>query len=259
MKMKQIKFAGAAMAAALMLLTSCLGETGNSGQLGMPGRFTYSNGKMLIDTYFGMLYASQTSTLAYDDGDWAYVNFAFDMETPENVNWEANGYITVTLLTAPTKISEGVVAYSSDTTKAMDNEITLLQGIYITQDLAPSLRGGDFMFASAYTTLKDQETSFMVYYDYTKEPVASDNLNTYTLYVRAIRAVEGKEPKSDMAMPYYYNMESILNTIYSRERAANKEYFNFAIRHVSEIDEETGELTWKSNSPITLGVPSIAQ
>lgn len=255
--MKQIKFAGAVMAAVLMLLTSCLGDTGNSGQLPLPGRVRYANGKMLIDTHWNVLYTSQLQTLEYFDGDWVYVNFSYDFGTPENANYEANGYVNVTLLESPVAIPAGIVMPFSDTTKVMANEIALLQGFHYSTYAPIATLGGDIMFASTYSNSTDQETSFWLYYDYSKEPVASDSGNIYTLYVRATKTAEGKDPKQNLAALNYYDIESILNTIYAREKGAGKTNFFFDIRHIDEIDEETGELTWKSNTTLfTMYVPT---
>jgi hypothetical protein len=251
MKMKQIKFAGAAMAAALMLLTSCLGETGNSGQVpDLPGRAYYSKGKMLIETEWGVLYPNQSSaSLLYDEGDWMYVSFAYDWDSPENVNWEANGYVSVTLLTAPTAIPKGIVTPSTDTTQVMTNEIALTKGAYNPNHYQfRSIKQRELMFTSDYSGMTDQKTEFMLYYDFNSEPYVSNDFNTYTLYVRAIKTDEGKSPKINYHMPNSYNTKMILDLIYAREKAAGKTAFNLAFRYVSEIDEETHELTWESDT-----------
>lgn len=250
--MKQIKYASAVLAAVLMLLTSCLGDTGNSGELySVPGRVRYSSGKMLIDTYsaWGTVYTTQLSPLEYYDGDWMYLSFSYDMESPENANREANGYTYVTLLQSPTMIPKGQVHSSSDTTQVMPEEIALINGTYNFSDSrSTAFLEKDLMFTSEYSGLTDQKTSFFLYYDYNKESYASsDNLNTYTLYLRAIKTAEGKTPATTFYMPNYYNLGSVLNAIESKEKNAGNTSYYIEFRYVSEIDEETGELTWKTS------------
>jgi hypothetical protein len=217
MKMKQIKFAGAAMAAALMLLTSCLGDTGNSGEIhDQLGRVRYTNGKMLIDVpSMAETIYSPKLPLDYTEGDWMRVGFAYDYDSPENANSKANGYLNVTLLGAA-KLSEGYIT-SSDTTQVMTNEIALIDGVYnFGHYLYSAFIEGDLLITSGYSGLTDQETNFLMYYDYNKEPHVSsgingESVNTYTLYIRAIETAAGKTPEVTYLKSNYYTIESILN------------------------------------------------
>jgi hypothetical protein len=249
MKMKQIKFAGAAMAAVLMLLTSCLGETGNSGtDRDMPGRLRYSAGKMLIDTEAGTFYTTKFSSPEYSEGDWMYISYSWDKDIPENANVDANGYLYITLLEAMA-IPKGIVTPSTDTTQVMTNEIALTKGAYNPNHYQfRSVKQRELMFTSEYSGMTDQETEFVLYYDFNSEPYVFNDFNTYTLYVRAIKTNEGKSPKTNYLMPNSYNTKMIMDSIYEREKSAGKTAFNLAFRYVSEIDEETHELTWKSDT-----------
>jgi len=252
MKMKQIKFVGAVVAAFLLLLTSCLGETSNSGELyGVPGKVRISGAKVLIDTYQGTLYTTQLSIAEYYGGEWLYVSFSYDMDSEENANADANGYLYVTLLQNPTTIPDGQIAYYSDTTKVMnDSEIALTEGAYnILYYQYFCYIDGDLMITSEYKALTDQRMNFYLYYDSNQEPYVSEGRNTYTFYVRGEkRGEDGKTPTVTYQMPYYYDVRTIMNSIETREKNAGNKSYNLDFRYIDEIDEETGEISWKSSS-----------
>lgn len=246
--MKQIKFVATALVAVMMLLTSCLGDSSNSGELyGVPGKIRYSSGKLLIDTSTGTLYTTQLSTSEYYDGDWVYVSFSYNMDTEENANAEANGYTHVTLLQSPSKISEGQVYGSADTTQVYTGEITLINPAYNAGHYQYfAYMDGDLMFTSEYSGLTDQRTSFQMYYDYNQESYSYNGKNTYTFYVRAIETAEGKTPTITYYAPNYYNVSSVISSVNQREKAAGNSSFCLDFRYVKEIDEETREITWSS-------------
>lgn len=255
--MKQIKFVGAALAAVLMLLTSCLGETKNTGELyHVPGVVRYAEGKLLIDTRQGTLYSTQISPAEYYEGDWMYVSFAYDMDSPENANADTNGYIHVTLLENPNTISTVTPYGAPDTTQLMHNEIPLLNaavnvGYYQYFDYM----NGYLLLTSAFKEQTDIRYTFEMFYDYDQKLETYEGRNTYVFYVRAFKRDEGKSPTVEYVVPNAYRIESIIKNINAQEKSAGNESFYVSFRYVDEIKAETGEFTWKTDGPIEFKVP----
>ena len=106
--MKAFKLIGAAVAASLLLLTSCLGESNNTvtragfGVAGLSEK-TY---KTVLNTNMGALYSPSLSAQVVD-GACYLINYELDLNSPENANAATNGYLTAT-------ISVACLLYTSD-------------------------------------------------------------------------------------------------------------------------------------------------
>ena len=91
--MKAFKLIGAAAAASLLLLTSCLGESNNTvtragfGVAGLSEK-TY---KTVLNTNMGALYSPSLSAQVVD-GACYLINYELDLNSPENANAATNGY-----------------------------------------------------------------------------------------------------------------------------------------------------------------------
>ena len=91
--MKAFKLIGAAVAASLLLLTSCLGESNNSvtragcGGAGLSEK-TY---KTVLITNMGALYSPSLSAQVVD-GACYLINYELDLNSPENANANTYGF-----------------------------------------------------------------------------------------------------------------------------------------------------------------------
>ncbi|WP_277464266.1 hypothetical protein [Parabacteroides sp. PF5-6] len=248
--MKQIKFVGATLVAVLMLLTSCLGESSNSGELyHIPGKIRFESGKLLIETYSGTFYTTQLSPYEYNEGDWVYIDLSYDMDSEENANAEANGYIYITLLANPVTVQRADISYR-DTTQLAPNEIALTYAAVNVGYPQYFMLNGDLLMNSVFKEQTDIRYNFEIYYDNNQEPYQHDSRNTYTFYIRAIRTLEGKSPEIEYMVPNYYEVESILKSIDVKEQAAGKTEYNIAFRYINKIDTEKEEFTWTTQDPI---------
>ena len=93
--MKQWKFLGAA-AAAMMMLSSCLGDTGGQtssfsnllGVVTMDSK-TFVN---VVQTAAGVVYNPDITKMGFSAGDCLQLSFTYDSSNPNNANDYVNGY-----------------------------------------------------------------------------------------------------------------------------------------------------------------------
>jgi len=256
--MKKIKFLGVAMAAVLLLLTSCLGETKNEGSLNfMPGKMRFDGGKLLVDIPgYGTIYSSQFMAMDFNAGDWMYVSFDYNNDSPENANAEENGYTIVTLTVSPTKIDRMPVNNRGlDMETAIDGEFPLA-GAAVGGDFRSFLYfNGDLMITSAFKALTDQRNEFYMIFDASQEPEKEADKNVYNIYIRGVELIAGKTPSINTNATNVYDVEYIMSTLNRKESAEGKESFGLKFNYVKEIDEETKEVKWEAQQDIvTVGV-----
>ncbi len=123
--MKAFKLIGAAAAASLLLLTSCLGESNNTvtragfGVAGLSEK-TY---KTVLNTNMGALYSPSLSAQVVD-GACYLINYELDLNSPENANAATNGYLTATISVAD-EITKGQPVFYNvpDSASLLQNEI----------------------------------------------------------------------------------------------------------------------------------------
>ena len=122
--MKAFKLIGAAAAASLLLLTSCLGESNNTvtragfGVAGLSEK-TY---KTVLNTNMGALYSPSLSAQVVD-GACYLINYELDLNSPENANAATNGYLTATISVAD-EITKGQPVFYNvpDSASLLQNE-----------------------------------------------------------------------------------------------------------------------------------------
>lgn len=253
--MKAFKLIGVSAAAALLLLTSCLGETSNStsGTTFAVGATSDKTYKTILNTPSGAIY-SPTLMAKVTDGACYSVSFEVNFDTPENANAATNGYYTATIAGLD-EISKGQAVYYNvpDTAKLLVDEIPLTNagviermGWYVDKHL---------FFAGAYNGLKGQKNTWTLYWDRSKEPVTIDNVITYSLFLRAVKVSDGEGTSvtsfSDMRA---YNIGSEIERI-SNSMSSDTKQFNLKVNYLNNINEkDSADLTWKS---VTLPMPVI--
>ena len=120
--MKKFNLCGVA-AAALMLLTSCLGDDAGSmkqnwsGLLGVV-RTSDKNFKQIVRTSIGDVYNEEIINKGFALGDCIQFNCLYDSSNPNNANDYSNGYTYVTVTGEPALINKvNIEMIKADTTK----------------------------------------------------------------------------------------------------------------------------------------------
>lgn len=257
--MKRFKMWSAAAVAAL-LLTSCLGDSSNSGSLqDIPVVMGYDN--MSLRAYASdadVFYSPNFTTANMDSGECYLISFNYDFGAPENANVESQGYLYVNLTSNPTKIKQTYTEIMpTDTTTLLMNEIALENAIASYGYYFASYTKGYTFFASSYTGLNKQENSWHLYFDQSQEPVKDENgINIYTLHLRSTIQKEGEKPSASTADINAYNIRTVLSMLEQRERANSNKSFAINYRYLSKIEDGDEEdevvLTWKNTEKAIL-------
>lgn len=247
--MKAFKMIGATAAAALVLLTSCLGETKNtlntaSFAVGGTSDKTY---KTILNTPLGPIYSPAIASKVIDDACYV-VGFEIDSDNPENANGAAtaNGYSTATISSLD-EISKGNAIFYNvpDTAKLLDKEIALTNagllqyGVYVY---------GYLFLGGAYNGLKEQKNAWYLYWDRSKEPVTVDGVPTYSLFLRSTKLVDGTgTTATSLGDTRAYNVKAVVDAVNKAEASKGSTAFNLKINYLNNINEkDSTDLTWKS-------------
>ncbi len=257
--MKKFNLCGVA-AAALMLLTSCLGDDAGSmkqnwsGLLGVV-RTSDKNFKQIVRTSIGDVYNEEIINKGFALGDCIQFNCLYDSSNPNNANDYSNGYTYVTVTGEPALINKvNIEMIKADTTKLLsENEFVLENPIAKTSlgvDFAPSIDGVMFL-TSSYKGLSEQKNEWHMYYDMAQQPVRERGYNTYTFFLRAEKVADGKTPSSLKGQLNAYPAKHILEHINSKEYSDGNKKFNIRIAYLKTINEnDRTDLEWDYSTPI---------
>lgn len=257
--MKKLKLFGVAAAAAVMMLTSCLGGDNKIEQsIQSVGVVKYDSKTMkpVVATAYGVnVYNPQFTTLGFTPGDCVQFLSEYDSSNPENANDAVNGYTFVTLIKAVAVDKINVKTSMTDTTKVLENEVVLSRAISNTAPLYAAADLDGYMFlTSSFKGLTDQKNRWEMYFDSNQAPVkkslGSEQINVYSLYLRAVKVDDGKTPSIDNGVTNAYYISSILSMLRSRESMEDNKNFGIQIHYVSKIDEKDSSLVWKVDDTI---------
>ena len=256
--MKQWKFLGAA-AAAMMMLSSCLGNTGGQtssfsnllGVVTMDSK-TFVN---VVQTAAGVVYNPDITKMGFSAGDCLQLSFTYDSSNPNNANDYVNGYTYVTVTGTPTSIDKGTVEYGvTDTTALMTNEIAVVNPIAGTStgyDYYPSL-GGYMFLTSSFEGLTGQKNAWFMKYDMNQTPeVYNNNFDLYTIVLRAVKQEEGKTPAATIGTTIAYNLQMVLDRMNKKAQSDTKDRFYVRFKYLKSIESD-GTLKWEYSAPLTL-------
>ena len=237
--MKQWKFLGAA-AAAMMMLSSCLGDTGGQtssfsnllGVVTMDSK-TFVN---VVQTAAGVVYNPDITKMGFSAGDCLQLSFTYDSGTP-------------------TSIDKGTVEYGvTDTTALMTNEIAVVNPIAGTStgyDYYPSL-GGYMFLTSSFEGLTGQKNAWFMKYDMNQTPeVYNNNFDLYTIVLRAVKQEEGKTPAATIGTTIAYNLQMVLDRMNKKAQSDTKDRFYVRFKYLKSIESD-GTLKWEYSAPLTL-------
>lgn len=245
--MKKFKLYGSLVAlAALVLLTSCLGDSGNSTQ-SAETQFAVAHTdsksmKTVLDVYYyGPLY-SPSIELMVNPGNCYFIDYQIDFSTPENVNAATNGYYVASIGNL-TEIDKAFpVLEVTDTTAVLENEQPVEKfavGPYVS---------GNFLLGMNFAQLKNQQTRWEVYYDPSQE--ASETTSgeaCYDLFVRAVKKVDGEGSSSTALVYRSVLLKNFIEQCIEREKANSKKTVNFKFNYLKSFNAKDGtDLKWEA-------------
>lgn len=246
--MKAFKLVGAAAAAALLLLTSCLGEGNNTitrsgfAVAGVSEK-TYQT---VLSTNMGTLYSPSLASQVVQ-GSCYMANYEVDLNAPENANSATNGYFTATIAIA-SEITKGQSTFynTPDTASLITNEIPV-KDLFGNGDYGVYVDGHLFFFLTI-DMLKDQKNSYTLYWDRSKEPTKVSEIPTYDLFLRVTKVADGTGTTvSSTGDVRAFDVKSVLESVNDAEAAKGSASFNLKVNYLNTINEkDSTDLKWDS-------------
>lgn len=246
--MKTLRLLSAVAATAMVLLTSCLGEGSNtySATQFAVGGISEKSYQTVLNTPVGPIYSTALEGKVVP-GACYQVAYEVDSSSPENVNASTNGYYMATI-SALAEISEGVCQYYNipDTAVLLTNELPL-QNLMAYQQLGVYVDGHLFL-GGTFNKKNEQQNSWTLYWDRTKDPVEVDNVNTYDLFIRVQKMSEGTGTTATATTePRAFELDQVLKAVNDAEKAKDQTTYALKINYLTAINEkDSTDLKWDS-------------
>lgn len=238
--MKAFQWMGT-LAAAVTLLTSCLGESDN--------RFTRQgfavagvsdkSYKTVLYTSYGPMYSPNiVSQVA--DGACYTIQYEVDLNAEENKVQSAD-YYTATI-TIFDEISKGNTNFysTSDTTVMLENEQVVTNVAGFTGEVGGYLNGYLFLNATL-NELKEQKNNFTLYWNRSQEPEKIEGVPTYTLFLRVTKVAEGTGSAATSNNEIRaYRLKEVIDAVNKSEASKGSDRFNLRIHYLNEAPEVDG-------------------
>ena len=184
-------------------------------------------------------------------GDCFLFYFRLDSDLPENAAkvFEMNGYYTITILQIDQIQKFYLNPGMTDIMTARPGEVPVTDGYYSGEYIDKYL-----FITQVVNQPSDLELYWFMNYDEQNMMVEENNKRYYDLYIRAtIKRESDKTVKTDVAYLNAYDMQNYFQTAASMEKTylgssynASSSKFTVRFNYVTSIDEETGDITWKS-------------
>lgn len=250
--MKTLKFGGAA--AALLLLTSCLGDGGST----VVQNTTYGVVELSSKTLTNMVCVDNAGTLFYspelakdvsvETGDCCILAYTVDHGSPENQNAAANGYYTVTK-NGYAELDRWPFNFNlTDTAKIMENE----QVIGNIGNAYGYIKGKMFLETLHKDFLTGQKNKYELSYNPSAEPEKIDGNRVYNLYLRTVKMTDGKSPSGNASIPNAYDLQRFVFSVTSTEKAAGAKAIFVRFNYIKEFNKDTTAATWGVSLPYQL-------
>ncbi len=238
MEMKKLSFLAAALASAMSLFTSCLGDGDNEIEVLATG-IVFMNDKagfkQMVDIGSAYLYIPQLMTAGeYSDGDCVGVGVHVNYDGPENADYMTNGYLTASL-TSHFEIATYYPNYSMDTASVLPNEIPMVSAFQPSQ-LNNYVRGR-LIFPSTIKAGSKQTLDFEVMYPMDVQPEEKNGKRYYNLYLRAT-ATGDDTGASNVSIVNAYYLKEMIDRANEIEKAAGKETYYLKFNFVREIKDD---------------------
>lgn len=260
--MKKLKVLSmAAVAAGVVLLTSCLGSGNNE-----------SSGSL-----FGIVDASQTTfqKLVYQHGDYPLyfseiakdlnisagncllVGYKVNFDSPDNADVAKNGFYVASYAGA-TVLDEGsTYASLQDTSRTLSKEL-LLTDVSFLSAVIKSPNYEKVMLATAMENmLTDQKNNYTLSWNM-GEPAVVDGNRVYTLYLRCEKRETGKAPTlTPGGDARAFDLRSFMTPARYAEKAAKKETVNLRIAYAKSFNSDSTKIaTWGMSKILQMPIPA---
>lgn len=246
--MKNFKFkAFAALAALVIMLTSCLGDGGNEVNLyGVAGVIEYSatTFKKVIRISDGSLIYSQAvdNDASIMTGDCCLVDLYIDY-SKQNVT--QTGYYTAT-------VSNYVTVRKGYTDMNMTGGLKLQDNEQMIYDIPSMNFISNYLFIySQHKELTNQENQYQLSFNPNEEVSSDTGTRTYNLYLTCQKTKDGIAPE---VTPYHvnaFNVETLMRQIATQEKNLGNTKFSFKINYIKTINSDktftkvaTDVITW---------------
>ena len=243
--MKKRGILATAICSALVLLTSCLGETTNSQRLsGMPGVVYTSDAlsgyKTLVDIGSFPIY-SATIDGQFSPGDCVVTSFEVDYSSAENATASTQGYYNVSF-SACEKIDKDnfrSLSLPTDTTMMLTGELPInnsVEGMYMHS----YVRGHQFLWPSI-NLMKDQTAKMQLYVDMSKVEACDEEegLNCYSMFLRAVEYHQATDDDKTLTlMPCAFNVQAYIDRVNSIEKNEGNDYYLIRVYFVKEFKDD---------------------
>lgn len=246
--MKTFKLFSVVAAAALVLLTSCLGDSNNTRTLQKQfavARIDSKTFKTVLDVSgLGAVYSPNIELQVTADQCY-FIDLTVDFSSAENANAADNGYYLATVGNID-PITKGVsIRQVADTTVLLADEQPVAElGI-------ATYLSGHFLMGAAFDQLKDQRNRWELSYDPAQEPKEDKNGNRYyDLFIRVVKQYDGEGSSTKEQVYRAFEAKSFVDKCIEKEKAEGKSAVNFKFNYLKSFttkDNKT-EMTWTAYS-----------
>lgn len=243
--MKKLKVLSmAAVAAGMVLLTSCLGSSNNE-QSGV----AYGVVQMLPTSFVNVayvndvtpIYSSAFSTL----GDNQCVAFAYSINYDAPENKQGNKYLTATVSECIKLDQKRAYSYVDSVIGKTDLSIT---GIDLSSIVI--VKNRIFLGLSHPSVAKDQTNDYILGYDI-DNPSVESGTRVYDLYIRGTKTKDGSAVASAGTGLGVFDIEYFLSQATQREKADQKKEIKFRFKYYKEFNKDTTAGVWGNSETLT--------
>lgn len=251
-----------AVAAVMMMLTSCLDSKGGSWKETAYGVVTLLNYTTPVVNVGSAYIYSEEIRKSYlmrelEEGDCIRFPFEVDTDSEANQNVSEKGYYTATVsYWEKYPRTNNIYNTIQDTTQIMNNEAALAD-IQLSSVFIEDMLFLQPIFEKYY---QDQANTYNLSFNGSQQPATIEGKRVYEVYVRTITTDPGKtntSSYSNTGMVNAFNMSDFLTVAYRTEKAEKQEYVYVRLKFVKEFDEDkTAIKTWGTTALMTFAVPT---
>lgn len=237
-----------AVFAICILLTSCMGESGNVVTFGVQPGVVQLQPEKVICIKGGDLITYQGLDKQEDikEGDCCLVDFKLNFSSKENEN--ADVYTVEMLKYVPV---EKLPLYPTltDTSKVLTHEQVVTPNIKV----GAYIGGEFFLYVQYHGYQENQEDSLSLSYNPEQKVVVDgEGLRIYDLYLRAFKIRSGEGGTSNITEPYAFTIKQFVNDAVEKEKEEGQSSVNFRLNYVQGFNNDTTRANWTTSDVYTL-------
>lgn len=244
--MKTFKLFGVLAAAALILLTSCLGDSDNTRTLNSQfavARIDSKTFKTVLDVNgLGAVYSPAVESFV-TAGNCYLIDLTVDFSSAENANAAENGYY-IAVVSNPTEVAKGIsIQQAADTTALLENEQP------VSELVINNYLSGYLLMSANFDQMKNQQNRWEIYYDPLQEPGEDKNGNRYyDLFIRVVKRVDGEGTSTTKELVRRaFEAKGFIDKCIEKEKADGKTVVNLKFNYLQSISKEN-EMKWTAFS-----------